>query len=286
MTDVAAVRHSDLAIWWSIRHLPAPSGRTLAWIAVVTLAIFSLFPALDIATSKLFFVELPCTTDAVSLSVCGIFPARHDPVLGHLRQALQALPFVVALSLGVWLAVRLLSTGRLDAVGRAVATAFWTYVIAVGLVVNAGLKAYSGRPRPVGTDLFGGDLPFVPVGRITDYCASNCSFVSGETASAFWLVCAVPLLPLAWRRRGLALTAGLATLTGALRIAFGAHFLSDVLLAAIIPPLVHQMLTAAASSIHRTRPNLGTEVLALTAKPVRTWLKQAKEWPRRKTSWT
>ena len=285
MTDIAAVRHSDPAIWRSTRHLPAPSGRTLAWIAIVTLAMFSLFPALDVATSKLFFVETPCTTDAASLSVCGIFPARHDPVLGHLRQALQAMPFIVALSLGIWVALRLLFTGRLDALGRAAATAFWTYVIAVGLVVNAGLKSFSGRPRPINTELFGGDLPFVPAGKITGYCASNCSFVSGETASAAWLLCLVPLLPPAWRMAGLAAAAGLLVLTGTMRLAFGAHYLSDVLIAVAVTLLVHRLLTMAAVRIHRARPEFGQETSAAAIAEGRAWVRQALEWPRRRESW-
>lgn len=286
MTDIAAVRPSDPAIWRSTRRLLAPSGRTFAWIAIVTLAIFCLFPALDVAASKLFFVGTPCAINAASQAVCGVFPARYDPVLGHLRQALQALPFIVALSLGIWVAVKLLFTGQLGALGRMAATAFLTYAIAVGLVVNAGLKGYSGRPRPINSDLFGGDLPFVAAGKITSYCTANCSFVSGEMASATWLLCVVPLLPAAWRTTGFALAAGLATLTGVLRIAFGAHYLSDVLLAAIVTLAVHHLVMAAAVKLHRARPHLGAEILSTTAARTRGWLKRAKEWPRRKQSWT
>lgn len=286
MNDIASVRHSDPAIWQSTTYLPAASGRTLAWIAIVTLAIFSLFPALDIAASELFFVETPCAADAARLAVCGVFPARLDPFLGHLRQALQALPFLVALSLGVWVAARLLFTGRPGALGRMAATAFCTYAIAVGLVVNVGLKEYSGRPRPIHTDLFGGDLPFVAAGKITSYCTANCSFVSGEMASATWLLCVVPLLPAAWRTVGFALAAGLATLTGVLRIAFGAHYLSDVLLAAITTVAVHHLVTAAAVKLHRARPHLGAEILSTISAQTRRLLKRAKEWPRRKQSWS
>ncbi|MEQ1953208.1 phosphatase PAP2 family protein [Mesorhizobium yinganensis] len=285
MTDIAAVRHPDLATWRPTRHLPVLSGRTLAWIAIVTLATFSLFPALDIAASKLFFVERPCKQAQALLLVCGDFPARAH--LAHLRQVLQALPFIAAISLGLCIAVKLMIGGRLESpLARKASTAVWTYAIGVGLVVNVVLKGYSGRPRPINTDLFGGDFPFVAAGEITSYCTANCSFVSGEMASATWLLCVVPLLPAAWRKTGFGLATGFAALTGVLRIAFGAHYLSDVLLAAIVTLAVHHLVTATAVKLHSGRPHLAADTLSTISGQTRRWLRQAKEWPRRKASWT
>jgi lipid A 4'-phosphatase len=285
MTDVAAVRHPDLASRSPFPGLAIPGWRMLASIAVAALVMFSVFPVLDIATSRFFFVERPCGTLETATLICGDFPARLH--LAYLRQALQALPFVTALCLGIWIALKLTITGRLESTfARKVSTALWTYAIAVGLVVNAGLKAFSGRPRPIHSDLFGGDLPFVAAGKITGYCASNCSFVSGETASAVWLLCLVPLLPATWRSVGFVLAASLATLTGAMRIAFGAHYLSDVIFAAVVTLAVHHLVTVAADRIHRARPHLGAQILSAISGQARARLRQAKEWPRRKRNWT
>ena len=63
------------------------------------------------------------------------------------------------------------------------------------ILVNLLLKSYSGRPRPHQTDLFGGDLPFMPAGSFSGQCENNCSFISGEAAGAGWLICLIPLLP-------------------------------------------------------------------------------------------
>ncbi len=78
---------------------------------------------------------------------------------------------------------------------------------------------------------YGGHVPFVGVWHMTDYCTSNCSFVSGEGSSAIWLMTLAVLLPERWRRSGLWVLGFLALALSLNRIAFGAHFLSDVVLA-------------------------------------------------------
>ncbi|MEN9895310.1 MAG: hypothetical protein RIR97_1162, partial [Pseudomonadota bacterium] len=54
-----------------------------------------------------------------------------------------------------------------------------SWVICTGLIVNLLLKAHSGRPRPVNTDLFGGTEMFMAAGSFGGSCQSNCSFISG-----------------------------------------------------------------------------------------------------------
>jgi membrane-associated PAP2 superfamily phosphatase len=111
-----------------------------------------------------------------------------------------------------------------------------------GLLVNVIFKEHWGRPRPANVYLFGGDGPFISVWRMTDFCHSNCSFVSGEASTAIWLVAAAILLPPAWRRRGRVLIAIFAILLSLNRIAFGRHFLSDVLMAWALTALVLAVL--------------------------------------------
>jgi membrane-associated phospholipid phosphatase len=103
-----------------------------------------------------------------------------------------------------------------------------------GLIVNGILKEQWGRPRPIEIDVFGGDAVHQTVWAISDWCDGNCSFVSGEAASAAWLVAAALVTPLPVR---LAVTATTLIYAGSLsvsRIAFGGHFISDVVLAWLI----------------------------------------------------
>lgn len=111
-----------------------------------------------------------------------------------------------------------------------------------GLIVNGLMKAHWGRPRPVHVDVFGGDAVYQMVWVISDWCDRNCSFVSGEASSSAWLVAAALVAPKPVR---LAATATALVYAGSLslnRIAFGGHFLSDVVLAWLICGLVFAIL--------------------------------------------
>ena len=99
------------------------------------------------------------------------------------------------------------------------------------LLVNVILKANWGRPRPVQVDLFGGDALYVEVWRITDWCEQNCSFVAGEAAAAMWLVLIAMVLPKSLRAPVTVVALIYVLLVSVNRIAFGAHFLSDVVIA-------------------------------------------------------
>jgi lipid A 4'-phosphatase len=221
----------------------------VAWLAV--LLISNRFPDIDVAVSRTFFAGAPCQpARADAASLCGRFPAGAIQVLAGLRQILQATPLIVAVGLGIYLLIRLVKGARVTSPGILAGSAvFWTYVVSVGLLVNGLFKTYSGRPRPYQTVLFGGDLPFVPAGELTAYCAKNCSFVSGEAAAAFWLICLVPLLPRRSRLAGLLGAIAVALLTSAMRIAFGAHFLSDTILAGLLTLLVFAVLATIAARI-------------------------------------
>jgi lipid A 4'-phosphatase len=106
-----------------------------------------------------------------------------------------------------------------------------TLALGPGLIVNAFFKEFWGRPRPNTVDLFGGHSPFVGIWELSDSCLSNCSFVSGEAAAAMWLVAVAIIVPGRWRKPAVIVALVLAVLLSFNRIAFGRHFLSDVLLA-------------------------------------------------------
>jgi lipid A 4'-phosphatase len=122
--------------------------------------------------------------------------------------------------------------------GRAMVFLIATMVIGPGLIVNLGLKDHWHRPRPNQTQDFNGNEPFRPWYVDDGACKKNCSFVSGEAATGFWMVAPASVLPPPWR--GPAMIAAFAFGFGAslLRMAFGGHYLSDVILGGLVALIV------------------------------------------------
>ncbi|MCP4384802.1 MAG: phosphatase PAP2 family protein [Hyphomicrobiales bacterium] len=200
---------------------------TCALAVVVSSVFFLAFPGVDLWVSDLFFRDAD-----------GFFMRR----AGFLK-LIRQVGYLLAVATAVWLIVQLvlkLLRPEQPSYVRPSITLFLlsTLVAAPALLVNVVLKNNWGRPRPRGVELFGGDAPYVEVWRITDHCASNCSFVSGETSFAFWLTALALVMPRPWRLPvGVALVI-LATALSVNRIVFGGHFTSDVVISAGLTLLV------------------------------------------------
>ncbi len=152
------------------------------------------------------------------------------------RYAAWALPFVVFLVMVV--AAILVRAGvlakRLAPSGRSLLFLALSLAIAPGLLVHATLKEVSHRPRPSSITQFGGSQTFRPFYRFDGACRHNCAFPSGETAAAAWMLAPASLVPPPWRGPALAASVAFAAAAALLRMAFGAHFLSDVAAGALI----------------------------------------------------
>lgn len=199
-------------------RLRDPVVLTVLYLVAVS-AVFIAFPAIDMTVAGLFH------TDAG-------FPASKLGSLIALRGLGDQLVILVVLVLFASLAAKIAWPLRPMAI-RPRTTVFLLASLALGpgLVVNGILKTFSGRPRPYQVDLFGGAWPFQPAWHFSAYCPSNCSFVAGEASTAAWLLALVLLAPPALR---LAVAVPIALVGLALsvnRMAFGGHFLSDVMLA-------------------------------------------------------
>lgn len=226
-------------------------GLIALWFALAV--TFNGEPWLDQAVAAYFFTAGGCA-EGTARPVCGAFGAAGNTVLIAIRQTIHYVPMAVAVAL-VALLVRDIVSGRRPLPGRALygSAALITLALGPGLLVNGFLKANWGRPRPGQTDLFGGDMPFVPAGQWSDACQSNCSFISGEASSAFWLAILVPLLPAAWRPVALGVGLAVATLASGLRVAFGGHYLSDVVLGALSTPVVFAAVALSMDAWRRRR---------------------------------
>ncbi len=203
------------------RSAPHHPIASLFLATVVVSGFFLLFPGVDLWASGLFFD--PATGD---------FPAATNAFLRRLRSLGPYLVWLIALGSLTILIVKLIWPERppLVPLGKPLFLLI-TLILGPGLLANGILKAHSGRPRPRYVDVFGGDLPYVEVWRFTDYCKSNCSFVSGEGSSGAWLLALALVLPLGWRKPAFWVTALIGLALSINRVAFGGHFLSDTILA-------------------------------------------------------
>lgn len=233
--------------------------------AILAQAVFALFPGLDLRVSGLFF-------DAT-----GAFPANSGPwrMLNDLiRTSGEAIAFAIVLGVIAGTAAGALRQAEM----RCAAYLAANLVLAPGLLVNGLLKSHVGRARPDQVTEFGGMASFTPAWQVTDQCARNCSFSSGDVALIATLV--LGGLVLAWPhlsrlQKSLGTLGGIVFVlgTGLLRIALGRHFLSDV---------VFSMLFSAAVAL-ALYPLFGIGAARLDLRPRRIGQGARQVWQRTAT---
>jgi len=236
--------------------LRADEPVTLALAATLALSFyFMVLPGVDLAVSALFF------------SAEG-FALAQDPLLRALRKSssgvlgLMLVGLIGEMAIGLWR-----GRGRIRGYARRAAVLVAGLALGSGLLVNGLLKSLWGRARPIQIEGFGGDAEFTAAWRISDNCADNCSFVSGEASSAAWMVAVVVLMvPAEHRRWALPLVIAYATALSLNRLAFGGHFLSDVLLSWALTGLVlavlHRLTLTCPRTARRMRRARRTAVAA------------------------
>lgn len=187
-------------------------------MVILTSLFFLLFPHVDLWFSGLFYNDG--------------FLVRELAFFQGVRSLHSALTWIIAIGVAIPLVLKVIMPAWPSILRpRDSLFVLSTLAIAPGIVVNGIFKSHWGRPRPVNVVDFGGEQPFIGVWQITNYCDMNCSFVSGESSSAAWLLTAVVLFPGPVRPLAARIILALAILFALNRIAFGGHFLSDVLIA-------------------------------------------------------
>lgn len=209
------------------------SRQAMGWAllaSVVLSLVFVAFPGLDLWASSWAYDP---TRGFVRLS---------EP-MARLRTLGQLVVLLVPIAIGIAVLAKLLIPARrllIDA--RAGLFLLTTLLVGPALLVNVVLKDNWGRPRPREVTAFGGDFEMMPAWIPGGACDSNCSFVSGETAGAFWVLALAALAPSAWRKAAFAAALTYGTAVGILRFVAGGHFLSDVVLAALLTYLCIALL--------------------------------------------
>jgi membrane-associated PAP2 superfamily phosphatase len=197
-------------------------------IALVVGVVFGIYPELDLKLAGLFY-------DATTKS----FPLKLNTLAAIVRDGAMWIAWALAAPAIVALVVKLLRPDRpLLVSGRAIIFLLATLILSAGVLTNLTFKSYWGRPRPVVVTQFNGPDQFMPWWDPRGACGRNCSFFSGEGATAFWTFAPAALTPPAWRPLAYAAAVVFGVVTSVLRMAFGGHFFSDVAAAGLVTFLV------------------------------------------------
>src|ERR1700712_969677 len=199
----------------------------LALALAVGLA-FGIYPDLDLRLAALFY-------DSATKS----FPLKLDTLAAFARDGAMWIAWGIALPAIVALVIKLARPDRpLLMSGRAMVFLLVTLILSAGVLTNLTFKSHWGRPRPVVVTQFSGPQEFVPWWDPRGSCGRNCSFFSGEGATAFWTYAPAVLTPPAWRPLAYVAATLFGAMTSVLRMAFGGHFFTDVAAAALVTFLV------------------------------------------------
>lgn len=205
---------------------PVTAHGMLKGAAVVGLAagaVFVVVPGLDLAVARMFYVG------------DGRFLGSELSLIPLVRTSFN----IFFYSMSALTVVGLIMAARTTRPWLELNFRKWLFIalclIAGPLVVaNIGFKDHWGRARPRDVVEFDGSkafsAPFPPSGQ----CDYNCSFVSGEASSIFILMFALALLSKSRSRNFVATGIVLGGLCGLVRMANGAHFLSDVVFAGVL----------------------------------------------------
>ncbi len=198
-------------------------------LVALTLCVFTIWPTLDLTVAHVFYWN-------------GSFDG--DGLPDHLtRDFFRLTPFVALMAFAaLWFAKRRGFNPPWAPSGRAVIFLMLTMAVGPGLIVNLGFKDHWGRPRPVQTQDFNGPDPFEPWYSTSGACERNCSFVSGEASTGFWMVAPASLLPPPVRGPAIIAAFLFGAAASLLRMAFGGHYLSDVLLGGLVTLIVIEIV--------------------------------------------
>jgi membrane-associated PAP2 superfamily phosphatase len=236
-------------------------------LALVIGLLFGIYPELDLKLAALFY-------DPAIKS----FPIKLDAVAEFARDAAMWIAWAFALPAIVAFVVKLARPDRPMLIpGRAAIFLLVTIILSAGILTNLTFKSYWGRPRPVMVTEFNGPWQFVPWWDPRGACGKNCSFFSGEGATAFWTYAPAALTPPAWRPLAYAAATLFGITTSVLRMAFGGHFFTDVAAAGLVSFLVIWLAYAFIYRWPATRMT-DAQVDAGLARMASTWSRLTRRW--------
>jgi lipid A 4'-phosphatase len=197
-------------------------------IAVVVGVVFAVFPQLDLSIAGLFYD--PATHK---------FRGWETDWVEYTRDAATLLITLLVAPAFLAVAGKLIWPNRPMLVpGRAALFLIATLAVGPGILTNGVLKQHSARMRPEDVVQLGGNERFTPWWDFGGPCTENCSFIAGEPSGAFWTLAPAALAPPQWRALAYAGALAFGAAMAVLRMASGAHFLTDCVFAGVLMFLV------------------------------------------------
>jgi len=236
-------------------------------LSLVIGLLFGIFPELDLKLAALSY-------DAATKS----FPLKTSSVAAIARDAAMWIAWILALpALGAIIAKLFRPDKPMLMPGRAAVFLLVTITLSAGVLTNLTFKSYWSRPRPVVVMQFNGDKEFMPWWDPRGGCGRNCSFFSGEGATAFWTYAPAALTPPAWRPLAYVAATLFGVTTSVLRMAFGGHFFTDVAAAGLVSFLVIWLAYAFIYRWPATRLT-DVQVEAALARLAAPWSRLTRRW--------
>lgn len=231
-------------------EIPVAFAAGASAVGLAATVIFLVSPDIDLAVAHAF------------ASDDGSFHGVKAPPLMYLRELFK-LAYIASCAvfvIGLGLAIVRPST-RLQ-----MSPAIWAFLVlsisvGPGIVANVLLKDEWGRARPHQILEFGGTKRFTSPLVPTDQCKRNCSFVSGEASAVFAPLFALALVVPQWSAALIVAGTIAGGVVGVIRMAQGAHFLSDIVFAGVFMALT----VAALHWLILGRARLRLPILAVTA---------------------
>ncbi|HZP09157.1 phosphatase PAP2 family protein [Methyloceanibacter sp.] len=194
--------------------------------------LFAAFPDWDIRIAALFFNPQAAK-----------FPLSVDYSANVIRRIANWIPYLLLAPAALVLLRKLIFPASSMLMPPSVVLFLvGSFLLGPGLTSNLLLKENWGRPRPNFVQQFAGTAPFQPWWYPSSACTRNCSFVSGEASQAYWTVAPASLAPPQIRPFALGGAVVFGTAVGGLRIAFGRHFVTDVVFAGVITIVIVAVL--------------------------------------------
>lgn len=180
--------------------------------------VFMAFPGIDLAVSRF------------AAAGGADFPLSREHALRLLRDFNRTIPIFLLPAIAAILAVQMSNPRGWLPRPHKLLFFLTFYAVGPGIAIQL-LKRLVGRARPSEIVEFGGALQFTPAWQVSGACSRSCSFASGESATAIALLALACFLPERWRFKAIVALVPVVLVFSLNRIAFGAHFLSDVVLA-------------------------------------------------------
>lgn len=198
-------------------------GPRKVFLTILTVQmVFAIFPNIDLAISALFYIPDD-----------GFF-INDIPAFQILRETIWLMIVFVFLGAVIIVITQCFLTIPQILDGKVFELIVLTYLLGPGLLVNGILKSFWGRARPAKISEFGGDKQFTPPFELTDQCAQNCSFTSGEGAGAAAMLISIYIISKLYatkriHRLVVCIAVIIASTGMVMRVAMGRHFISDTL---------------------------------------------------------